>query len=83
MKCNQCGKSVESACKRDDCGINEKTMAAELRRQDLAMRMAIRATLAESQFQQNYAKVANWSERNGWQKPARPRAGRKAILPKG
>lgn len=70
MKCNQCGKSVESACKRDDCGINVQTIKAELRRQDLAMRRATDVKLAESEFQQNYQRVATWAEFFGYQKPS-------------
>lgn len=70
MKCNQCGKSVEQSCKRDDCGINVATIKAELRRQDLAMRRATDVKLAESEFQRNYAKVADWSEGKGYQKPS-------------
>ena len=65
MKCNQCGKSVESACKRDDCGINVQTIKAELRRQDLAMRRATDVKLAESEFQQNYQRVARHSGGGG------------------
>jgi len=68
MKCNQCGKSVEQACKRDDCGINEKTSAAELRREDRAQRAAVNVLMADSQCQRNFAKVAEWSERQGWQR---------------
>ena len=70
MKCNQCGKYVEQSCKRDDCGINVATIKAELRRQDKEMRRATDVKLAESQFQQNYARVAAWSERKGYQRPS-------------
>ena len=70
MKCNQCGKAVEQSCKRDDCGINVATIKAELRRQDRAQRQAIDVKLAGSTFQQNYAVVAAWSERMGYQKPS-------------
>jgi len=70
MKCNQCGKAVEHACKRNDCGINEQTIKAELRRQHVEMRRATDDKLAESEFQRNYAKVAAWSEGKRWQKPA-------------
>jgi len=41
-----------------------------LRRQHVEMRRATDEKLAESQFQRNYAAVAAWSERQGWQKPA-------------
>ena len=70
MKCNQCGKYVEQPCKRDDCGINDRTIKAELRRQDQAMRRATDVKLAESEFQRNYAVVAAWSEGKRWQKPS-------------
>ena len=70
MKCNQCGKTVEQACKRDDCGINPTTMRQELRRQDRAQRMAVDAKLADTEFQRNYEAVANWSESKGYQRPS-------------
>lgn len=70
MKCNQCGKAVEQACKRSDCGINEQTIKAELRREDRAQRAAVNVLMADSQFQRNYAAVAAWSEGKRWQKPA-------------
>lgn len=70
MKCNQCGKAVEQSCKRDDCGINVATIKAELRRQDREQRRAVDVKQADSAFQQNYAVVAEWSERMGYQKPS-------------
>lgn len=70
MKCNQCGKAVEQACKRSDCGINEQTIKAELRREDRAQRAAVNVLMADSQFQRNYAAVAAWSEGKRWQKPS-------------
>ena len=70
MKCHQCNKSAERACQRSDCGINEQTKKAELRRQDREMRRAIDVTLADTEFQRNYAAVAAWSEGKRWQKPS-------------
>lgn len=68
MKCNQCGKAVEQACQRSDCGINVVTVDAELRREDRAQRAAVNVLMADSEFQRNFAKVAEWSERQGWQR---------------
>lgn len=70
MKCLQCGKSVQQSCSRDDCGINVESIKAELRRQDRAERRAVDVKLAQSEFQQNYAKVADWAESKGHQKPS-------------
>lgn len=70
MKCNQCGKSVERACKRDDCGINEKTIKAEARRIRRNEQQNERYHAAQSDFQQNYAVVAAWSEGKGYQRPS-------------
>lgn len=70
MKCNQCGKAVQQSCQRSDCGINVITVKAELRRQHVEMRRATDVKLAESEFQRNYAKVADWSESKGYQKPS-------------
>ncbi len=32
MKCNQCGRYVDKACTRTDCGVNETATEAETRR---------------------------------------------------
>ena len=69
MKCNQCGKSVEKACKRIDCGINVAAIKAELRRQYREQKRAIDLKLADSEFQRNYERVAAWAEDKGYQRP--------------
>lgn len=70
MKCNQCGKSVAQPCKRTDCGINEQTIKAEARRIRRNEQQNERYHAAQSEFQQNYAVVAAWSEAQGYQRPS-------------
>lgn len=69
MKCNQCGRYVNKACTRSDCGINETEIKAEMRRIYRKERAEKEMELAARTFKRNYAIVAEWSERMGYQRP--------------
>lgn len=69
MKCNQCGRYVDKACTRDDCGINETEIKAEMRRIYRKERAEQERELAIRTFKANYAAVAAWSEKMGYQRP--------------
>lgn len=70
MKCNECGKSVKSACARAYCGINPQTLAAAQRHYTRDMRQKADAISSNLAFDVNYALVAGWSEAKRWQKPS-------------
>lgn len=69
MKCNQCGRYVDKACTRTDCGVNETATAAETRRVHRKERATLERSIATRDFSANYAKVAAWSEKLGYQRP--------------
>ena len=69
MKCNQCGRYVDTACKRSDCGVNETATAAETRRVHRKERATLERSIATRDFSANYARVAEWSEKLGYQRP--------------
>jgi len=69
MKCNQCGRYKDAACTRTDCGISGTEITAEARRVYRKERSLIEQATATRDFYANYAKVAEWSERLGYQRP--------------
>ena len=69
MKCNQCGRYKDAACTRTDCGISETEIMAETRRVYRKARATLEQSIATRDFYANYAKVAEWSERLGYQRP--------------
>ena len=69
MKCNQCGRYVDKACTRTDCGVNETATEAETRRVYRKERATLEKAIATRDFSANYARVAEWSERLGYQRP--------------
>ena len=68
MKCLQCNKSRSDACQREDCGIATSLATAEYLSR-IATQKERELNLARHHFRDNFDKVAEWSERNGWTKP--------------
>ena len=69
MKCFQCNKPVDHPCDRPDC-LAEQSIAAQ-------HRLAARADKQKQDgfdnvrnLRENFDKVSEWAERNGWTKPA-------------
>lgn len=68
MKCNQCGKSVNHPCDRDDCGLQASIAAAD-KLARIATSDERERNLARHHFRDNFDAVAAWSEAKGWTKP--------------
>mgnify|MGYP003346714219 CR=1 FL=1 len=64
MKCNQCGKTTEQSCQRDDCGYQASALSDAKRRLHAETTSAnLRA--ANANFQQNFNTTMQWAVREG------------------